>query len=280
MKESFPNNSDAIITRHSIRGENSEYEGLSPEGIEKAKERAKDFVEIIEKSEPGTVIFFGGGSTEARTTSTLEVYVDETKSLLKEKEGVLFFDQESISEKAQRGHLSAAEELKKEADDNPEAKVVVDLPLVIKDFLKDEWWYEEDGTVKEPWQSLLDKHGKDYSSIVRDWFETQGMYDGEQKVPKPIEVAESYLNGIKRLQGFVRKFSGDRNVKVVVVGHSIQMDALLTYLANDGVVDLEGFENIGDKVVDTTEMSVIEPDEDGGIHLSYRGKEFIFGENQ
>ncbi len=64
MKEQLPDNSEAIITRHSIRGNHAEYEGLSEAGIEQAKERAKDFVDIIEKSEPGTVFFFAGRSDE------------------------------------------------------------------------------------------------------------------------------------------------------------------------------------------------------------------------
>lgn len=41
------------------------------------------------------------------------------------------------------------------------------------------------------------------------------------------------------------------------------------------VVDLEGFEKLGSKVVDTTEMSTIEPDENGDLHLRYRGNDFI-----
>jgi broad specificity phosphatase PhoE len=95
-------------------------------------------------------------------------------------------------------------------------------------------------------------------------------------VPSPATMAESYLNGIRRLEDFVKKFSGERKVKIVVVGHSFHIDALLTYLSNNGKVDLEGFEKIGNNVIDTTEMSTIEPDEAGNLKVSYRGKEFVF----
>lgn len=276
MHEKIPNESEAIVTRHSTKGKGSEYGELSPEGVEKAKERAREFAQIIEHADPGTVVFFGGSSYEQRTGSTLEVYADEVKEILKNNPEVLFFDQERITEEAKVGYLATARKIQEEADQNQSAKVVVDLPLVLRDFENKDWLYDKEGNPKQEWMAMLNKHGKDYSSAIKEWFGNQGVFEGKQVVPPPATMAESYLNGIKRLEDFVKRFSGDRKVKIVVVGHSFHIDALLTYLANNGVVDLEGFEKLGSKVVDTTEMSTIEPDENGDIHLAYRGNEFVF----
>ncbi|MEI8062324.1 MAG: hypothetical protein WCG97_03450 [bacterium] len=277
MKETLPDNSDAIITRHSIRGNHAEYEGLSEAGIEQAKERAKDFVDIIEKSEPGTVFFFAGRSDEERTGSTMQIYVEEAEALLKDRKDVVFFDREKIAEEAKHGYSAAVAAIQNEANENAGAKVVIDSPLVMKDFNKKEWFFAPDGSTLPGWEALMAKHGKDHTAIIRDWFESQGVYNGEQQIPKPAEIAESYLNGVRRLQDFAGQFSGDRKVKVVAVGHSLHLDAFLTYLANDGVVDVAGFEKLGNEVVDTTEMSVIEPDQDGDLQLKYRGKEYKVG---
>ena len=77
------NNSEAIFSRHSIKGEGSEYEQLSPEGVEKAKKKAEEeLVPLIEGAEDGTVIFLGGNSTEARTVSTLKIYSDGLRAIV------------------------------------------------------------------------------------------------------------------------------------------------------------------------------------------------------
>ena len=276
MHEKIPSESDAIVTRHSIKGKGSEYGELSPEGVEKAKERAREFAQIIEHADPGTVVFFGGSSYEQRTGSTLEVYADEVKEILKNNPDVLFFDQERIAEEAKVGYMATARKIQEEADQNQSAKVVVDLPLVLRDFENKKWLYDEEGKPKKEWMAMLDKYGKDYSSAIKEWFGNQGVFEGKRVVPPPATMAESYLNGIKTLEDFVKRFSGNRKIKIVVVGHSFHIDALLTYLANNGVVDLEGFEKLDSKVVDTTEMSTIEPDENGDLHLAYRGKDFVF----
>jgi broad specificity phosphatase PhoE len=278
MNEKSPHSADTIITRHSERGGDLEYKGLSPEGVEKARERAKDFTTMIQNSDPGTVIFFGGSSYEERTGSTLEVYADEVKNHVKYSPDVLFFDEEQIAQEAKVGHRSSIQKIQEVANKNPLAKVVIDFPLVLRDFENREWLYDSEGKPKKEWMDMLGRYGKDYSSAIREWFSNLGVIDGKQAVPSPVTMAESYLNGIKRLEDFVKKFSGERKVKIVIVGHSFHIDALLTYLSNNGKIDVEGFEKIGNQVVDTTEMATIEPDETGALTLSYRDKVFKFEE--
>src|SRR6056297_184606 len=88
--------SEAFITRHSTRGEGSEYEQLSPEGVEKAKERVDELQALIESAEAGSVFVMGGNTSEARTRSTLQVYVDELKSRLEGQDDYLFLEREEI----------------------------------------------------------------------------------------------------------------------------------------------------------------------------------------
>lgn len=266
--------SGAFITRHSVSGKGSEYEGLTPEGVEKAKESAKELATLIERTEKGSVVFFGGNTYETRTKSTLNAYFDELGEILKKNPDVIMFDHEQIQEEAKGGHLKAAYVLQEKADESPDSKVVVELPLTLRDFNKKEWFYSSDGEVRPEWDKLLTKHGKDYSSAIKEWFDR--VDGGDESLPNPPEIAESYLKGISRLENFIKKFSSDRRVKVVVIGHSFLIDALLTYLANNGEVKSEGFEKIGGEVVDTTELSVIEPDSEGNLRLQYRGNEFVF----
>ena len=271
------NNAEAIFSRHSIKGEGSEYEQLSPEGVEKAKKKAEEeLVPLIEGAEDGTVIFLGGNSTEARTVSTLKIYSDELKDIFKERKDVIFFDRNQIKEQSKKsGYLNTARYIQEKADNNPKAKVVIDIPLTLKN-LADKKWFDEDGvSVNTEQLALLNRHGQDYNAAIKEWFMCEGFLNGKQKLPKPVEVAENYLRAIKRLENFIGEFSGERKIKTVFAGHGFEIDALLTYLANDGKVTPEGFEKIGGKVIDTAELSFIEPDNEGNIHLKYRGEEFV-----
>lgn len=270
-------NSEAIVSRHSIKGNGSEYEGISPEGVEKVKRKAEEeLAPIIERAEEGTVIFMGGNSTEARTASTLKIYSDELKDIFKERKDVIFFDRNQIKEQSKEsGYLSTARYVQEKAGNNPKAKVVIDLPLTLNN-LADKKWFEEDGvSVNLEQLALLNKHGQDYNAAIKEWFTCEGVLNGKQKLPRPVEVAENYLRAIKRLENFISEFSGKRNLKIVIVGHGFETDALQVYLANKRNITPEGFENIGGRVMDTAELSFIEPDNEGNIHLKYRGKEFV-----
>jgi phosphohistidine phosphatase SixA len=55
------------------------------------------------------------------------------------------------------------------------------------------------------------------------------------------------LEGLKRINGFITKFLQNRPVTIGFVGHTPNIEALAIYLANNGIVDLEGFEKIGGK---------------------------------
>ena len=270
-------NSEAIISRHSIKGGDSEYKDISPEGVEKAKRKAREeLISAVENAEEGTVIFMGGNSTEERTASTLKIYSDELKDFFKERKDVMFFDRNQIKEQSKEsGYLSTAKNIQEKANNNPKAKVIIDIPLTL-DNLADKKWFDEDGvSVNTEQIALLNRHGQDLNAAIKEWFMCEGFLDGKQKLPRPVDVAEDYLRAIKRLENFISEFSGKRKLKIVIVGHGFEIAALRVYLSNNQKITPEGFEKIGSKPVDTTELSFVEPDNEGSIHLKFRGEEFV-----
>lgn len=262
------------LTRHSKSGKGIESSpGLSEQGVELAKERAKTISELIKTSKNGTVIFYGGVTSTDRTRSTMELYTDEVEKILKESgERVHFIKKEDIKEEAdQSGYLKTAKAIASKVNNAPDDKVVIELPLFLKEFSMEEYFFEEDGkTAKPQWQALLDKHGKNYSAAIKEWFG-----DSEaNSVVDPEEMAKKYLSGIQRLADFSRRFFPDRPLKIGLVGHSFMIDALLTYIANGKIVSPGGFDKIGGDVVQETELSTIEFDGNNNLVLNYRGKKF------
>lgn len=277
MNEGIPyeegQNTEYWLTRHSKSGKGvDDAPGLSQEGVDLARERAKTIAELVNNSVKGSVIFYGGVTSAPRTRSTAEIYVDEVENTLNEEgaEGVRFIKKEEIKEDAEKsGYLATARSIASEADRNPDEKVVIELPLFLKEFSMEKYLCEEDGvTVKPEWQALLDKYGKDYTGAIREWFDNKnGSID-------PKQMAEEYLSGMRRLADFSRRFFPNRPLKIGLVGHSFIVDALLTYIANNNEISSEGFDKIGGDVVAETELATIQFDENGSPILNYRGQTF------
>jgi hypothetical protein len=262
------------VTRHAKSGQGVESSpGLSEQGVEMAKERAKTIAELIENSQKGSIILYGGVTSEPRTRSTMELYADEAEKILKEHGGTArFIKKEDIKELAdQSGYSKTANEITSQIDSMPQEKVVIELPLFLKEFSMEKYFYEEDGeTVKPEWQKLLDKHGKNYTAAIEDWFSDPEL----SKTINPEEMVRGCMKAMQRLENFIRRFFPDRPVKIGFVGHSFLIDALLTYIANDGQISSDGFKKLGEGVVKETELATIEFDGSGGLHLRYRDKDF------
>jgi len=157
---------------------------------------------------------------------------------------------------------------------NPDAKIIIDFPLWLKQFV-DPRWLDETGTdfgryVKE----VLYKPENKYR-MVEQWFEDKGKINNEQIGPNPEEVVKNLLEGLKRLKKFIRRFFPNRPIVIGFVGHSMEIDALFTYIANQGKINSEGFKKIGGEKIKETEAGFLEFSEDK-IKLKYRGKEFEF----
>lgn len=102
------------------------------------------------------------------------------------------------------------------------------------------------------------------------------MVEGKQVGPNPTEVAERLLRAFKKLEKFVRKIFPQKPLLIGVVGHSLEMDAFFTYLANNGKVTREGFERIGGKELQETEPARLIFKPDGNIKLNYRNQDFEY----
>jgi hypothetical protein len=272
MKE----NTSHWITRHSRSGKGVESSpGLSPEGVEMAKERAEKIAQLVIDSEEGSVIFYGGITSTPRTRSTAEIYVNGVKDALNERgvaDEIRFVAKEDLRKDAnEMGYLKTATGLAEEINQTPSQKVVIELPLFLKEFSMEPYFYEEDGiTVKPEWQALLDKHGKEYSEAVKDWFSNEKLSEGVS----PQEVAEGCVKSMQRLDNFARKFFPNRPLKIGFVGHSFLVDAMLTYMTNKGEITKEGFEKLGGDVIQETELATIDFTGNGEAVLHYRNNDY------
>jgi len=269
-----------FFTRHSTRPkegdpESAEFEGVSEKGVELARKRAKEILESLSESESGTIMFVGGASEIPRTKSTALIYGDEIKRiLLAEKRGdILVFLPEDL-EKIE-GYSNKINFLVNQITTNPDKKIIIDIPLFIKEFS-----FVGDFTTKEgKWapytQELLKRNEGDSEKALRDWLDNQGTI-GDIKGPNPKEVAKKQLAGLNRLREFVKKYIPDRPLVIGSVGHSWSLDALALYLANNGEVTEEAFDELKAKMIGDTEMIKL-TEKDGKQILQYGELEIPLG---
>jgi len=272
----------------------SEYPNLTEAGVEKAREEALKLLEEIKGAAPGTVVWLGGNSYIPRSRDTIKIISSVIEDSCKDasSDDLLFFSQEKLKgladglpdvegeETPEKGYRHAVSEIVKTADQHSDAKVVIDLPLWVKQF-SDKNWYVMEGKLKEYQDQLckdfdlFTEYGENYAEATKKWFEQPDTAPEGERTPNPLEVAKSYLQGLTRLADFTRKYVNDRPIKIVVVGHSLEINALLTYLTNDGDVSQDGFDRIGGTTINFTESATIEFHNDT-ISTTYRDKEYTF----
>lgn len=261
MKE-MPGLGNDFFTRHSKRpkseeDESREYPGISEEGVEMAKERAKDILELLKKAEPGAVMLIGGVSDQIRTTSTALVYGHEIKDLLalennSEIEVILPEELKRVE-----GYFALLNKLIL----NKDKKFAVVFPLNIPELS-----YDGDFMEKGKWNAyswaLMKRNNRDSEAILRDWLDNQGEI-ADLSGPKPKEVAEKQLLVLEKLRRLGKKYLPGRDLLIGAVGHSWALDALAVYLANDGEVTLENFDKMKAKMIVETGMIAIKENEQG-----------------
>jgi hypothetical protein len=242
------------------------FEGISQEGEDLARQKALELAKSIERLPANSVIFAGGVSNLVRTRSTMKVYVDVLSEYFKDRQDVMFVSEEDIRDLSKESGPSKTAKTITENVRDAQVKIIIDLPLFIKQF-------------SDPnWRSYFRKVNpmKPNIDVVRDWLKDQGIIDGEQIGPNPKQVAENYLEGQKRIKNFASKFFPNRPIITANVGHSAEIDAFLTYLANNGEVSFENFEKFGGNEIQETESALIRSLPDNKIQLQYRDCEYIF----
>lgn len=266
-----------FLTRHSIKPkgedvESEEYKGISKKGVELARNSAKNILDDIERTPKGAVIFLGGASDEIRTRSTAEVYGDELKRLLADKEDYMVITRGDITKG--KGYSAMAKQVKEMVDANPDKRIIVDIPMFMKEFsLKRKGWLTKEGKPAPYLTKLIERHKGNEYEAMKDWLTTQGK-EGELRGPAPEDIAKSYEKGINRLEKFAKRYIGDRPYVTGLVGHSFEADAYLTYLAGDGKVDLSTFEKVssGKGMIKETEMASVRVTPEITT-ITYRGAE-------
>ncbi|MFZ2310239.1 MAG: hypothetical protein WAW11_01720 [Patescibacteria group bacterium] len=270
-----------LATRHSIKPkagidpESLDYKGISENGVELAKERADDILDILKKEPVGSILFFLGSSESERTKSTEQVYINAIKESLSDenKDGISLISKSEINN-PDFGYTENANVLASRINDNPEKKFIVDVNLFIKE-LSNSHWTEENGDFTKYAKKLLLDNNNNEDLCFRDWIKNNGI-SGDLIGPNPKTVAEKSLAGIKRLSEFAKKFlkDKDRNIIIGAVGHSWNLDVLAIYLANNGVVDIAGFDKIKGSIIDETQILRLKKQENNEYGLFYNDKEY------
>jgi len=271
------NSIEFLTTRHSKSGEDApSYPGLSQDGVEMARSRAEDMIRIINDSPDGTVLLYGGISNAPRTGATAKAYIDEMQKIL--GDNIYFVRKKDIKKRTKayganpEGYMRTIKEMASELKFKPNQKVVVELPMPLKSFCYETHLAGPDGkTDHSRWTQLHADHKKDYSGAIAEWFSNPELI----KLFNPEEIARRQIKDMETLANLSKKLFPNRPVKIGFVGHSFLLDALQTYLANDGKISREGFEKIGGKVVDNAELARIAVDEGNNMYLQYRGKDFV-----
>lgn len=284
------NKESSFLTRHaqsSKRGNASlEYNALSPEGVEQARDAAKKgILELIQNAPSGAVIFIGGASDQARTGQTAEVYGETLNEIVYEQKNnneIEVVTKQNIDELITVSNKKRASDVAKQDCDkslaqidndvaktpdyedvlqqitdylkseNPDKKIVITFPVELKGFsygFNDRW--TENGKKTEYFSEALKKHNDDNSAAGLDWLENQGTLTTEDgrnlQGPNPTQVAKEYLESLRRLREFAGKHIG-RSIVIGGVGHQWDLDAVVTFLASGGRdVTIENFRKFVDK---------------------------------
>lgn len=264
----------------------TEYPDLTEQGVVQAREKASgEILSLINQSPERSVIFIGATSDQPRTKQTAEIYGDALAAYSEEAQpsDTLVVTKSAIEamsdEAGKESYSKIIKALQDIAKSNPDKKIVVDYPLMIKQLAHkyDNRWTDAKGNKTEYFSAILKKHDNNHAEAGKDWLANSGtlaLEDGRTlQGPLPEKVATDYLEGIKRTREFVARYTGDRPVVIGEVGHQWDIDALVTYLAK-GKVDLDSFqEATGGEIAGEAEMTRFEFDGDM-TRVHYRDKDF------
>lgn len=279
-----------FATRHSIKPTAGDpgsevYSGVSEKGIDLARERAGEILELMNNEPAGTVMFLAGSSEIPRVKNAAKIYGEEMNRILKSSnnEEILIVSNENIKDISKKedesgdkpGYSQIVEEIAEKIKANPEKKVIVDFPMFIKEFaFNNDRWAGKDGKMTEYVIKLLAKYNNNVEECLRDWIANEGK-SGDLSGPNPTEMAKEQLQGIERLAKFAKRYLGEEgNLLIGSVGHSWSLDALAVYLTNNGRVDMEGYEKIGGQMIKETQLMRVGKNKTDKTCLFYNNKEY------
>ena len=266
-------NEGDFFTRHSTERRADDlrpdiFNGVSKEGVELAEERAEEILKLFKDSDDGTIMFIGGTSDIDRTKSTALIYGQKMKQIVEKDKNIIVCLPDEV--KPIDGYTGKIEYLAQKIKENPDKKFVIDFPLFIKQFsFMGTWTDNKTGEWTDYGNELMRRNNDNDEACLRDWLENQGKI-GDLEGPNPKDVAERQLEGMNRLREFVKKYIDDDKRPIIVgsVGHCWNLDALAIYLANNGEVTLEAFNEMKG-MIGETEMIRLITEKDGKQFLQY-----------
>jgi len=268
-----------IAARHSIKpkkGEpgSEEYPGISEEGIELARESAASWVDYLKNTEPGTVLFMAGASDQIRTKSTMEAITAGIKEQVAAQGlDVPVYDRQDIIARG-TGVSERIKSLTGELQSQSERTAVVSFPMFLSNLGVggEDKFLEKDGTLTPYSKDLMARNENNDQRCVASWIQEQGRHE-DLVGPNPTEIATDQLKGVQRLWEFARRQLPGRRIVIGAVGHSWTLDALATFVANNGQVTPEGFQKIGGQMIKETQPMRLEMDAHGA-KFYYADQEF------
>lgn len=298
------NDKNFFATRHARPERNKtlddpaskEYPDLTEAGVEQAKEKARgEILSLINNAPEGAVMIIAATSDQARTKQTTEIYGDELAAVQKENQNdnLLVITKRDIEAMGNNGSeengegvsprqiINTVKNLESIIKSNNEKKVVIDYPLMVKElaYKYHDRWTDKSGKKTEYCTEILKKHNNNHEEAGIDWLANNGrleLSDGRViNGPEPKQVAEEYFRGVQRLYSFAKKYVGERPLIVGEVGHQWDLDALVTYIGNQGKVDKESFDRItGGQIAGEAEMAEFTVS-DKEAKIKYRNQEFV-----
>ncbi len=253
------------------------YPSVTEKGVKQAHMTVREeLIPALEAAPPNTVLFILAKSDQTRTGHTADAYGDEFDRIAQSRDDLFVLTKTKLS--VQRGNtIRTIKEIIKE---NPDKKIVLVYPLLVKQLsyaFEGRWTI--DCNKASYFEELLKKYGGDYGASLHDWIETQGklvLEDGTTLTgPLPEKTAREYLEGIMRVYHFVKKQVPNRPIRIHGVGHQLDLDAVVTFLAA-GIVDTLSFIQVtGGTAINESELITdITLSSNGRITVKYRGKEF------
>jgi len=257
-----------FITRHSkALGENEvpiiEYPGLNEEGLELAHKRARDLIGEIDELPINSVVWFAGCSEVPRTRSTLKIYAEDARKNYENDPEIVNFGPEEIK-KDKRGIINL---IKNESN----KKFIVDFPLSLKDLTRKELLSDlQKGKFGKELSEIMARAGRDVDKFMEEWMIS--YKENEADIHSPQQSYELIVNAMNRLQRFFDKLFPDRNSMIVMVGHSTEINALLTKLIG-GEISAENYKILIGKAVTETEQLILKRSKEKS-ELLFRGKQY------
>jgi hypothetical protein len=252
--------------------EATEYKGITEPGVERAREQTKEIVKMIDESSPDAVVFIGGSSEEPRTKSTADVYGNTLDQHYQDDQNVIVVSQKTIDSLRDKDpNFKLGTYTQNIITDNPDKKIVISSPLYLKQLsLRPHFRDTETGQQSEYSGELYQAGHGDEEKATKALMQASKT---DKPPTTPQQLAEQHLEGISRLRKFTKRFADDREVTVGLVGHGWNLDALSSYLADEGKAGDAGYQKTGDKMMEPSEIGQVTIDEDEA-RFTYRGQTY------